>query len=68
MPEGAGGDSFDLAAVGLGWASHVRIQAAPFATAASGSDNGGFDLDAVAAVHSAPATDANGNGIPDAVE
>ena len=68
LPEGAGGDSFDLAAVGLAWARYVRIEASPVATGPEGADNARFDLDAVAAVHSAPATDANGNGIPDAAE
>jgi len=67
-PAGAGGDRFDLAQVGLAWARFVRIQAADFATGPVGPGTAGFDLDAVAAVHSAPATDANANGIPDAME
>jgi hypothetical protein len=67
-PAGAGGDSFDLASVGLVWARFVRIEAASFVTGPVGPDNAGFDVDAVAAVRSAPATDANENGIPDAVE
>lgn len=67
--EGSGGDSFDLTAVGLGWARYVRIRDPAFATGDPyGPTNAGFDLDAVAAVRSAPATDANGNGLPDAVE
>jgi hypothetical protein len=68
-PGGAGGDSFDLADVGLGWARYVRIVDANFPTGDPfGPTNAGFDVDAVAAVNSAPATDANGNGVPDAVE
>ncbi len=51
-PEGAGGDGFDLADVGLTWARFVRIEAAPFATPPAGATNAGFDLDAVAAVYS----------------
>jgi hypothetical protein len=54
-PEGAGGDSFDLATVGLAWARYVRVEAASFATGPTGANNGGFDLDAVTAIHSAPA-------------
>jgi hypothetical protein len=68
-PGGAGGDSFDLAQVGLAWARYVRIRDPDFVTGDPfGPTNAGFDVDAVAAVHSAPATDANGNGVPDAVE
>ncbi len=68
-PGGAGGDSFDLADVGLTWARYVRVQDPDFDTGDPfGATNAGFDLDAVAAVHSAPATDDDGNGIPDAVE
>src|SRR4029079_2189853 len=55
-PAVSGGDSFDLAAVGLPWAAYVRItdpgaaipdprNALPPATSAA------FDLDAVAALH-----------------
>lgn len=66
---GAGGDSFDLADVGLAWARFVRIRDPNHATGDPfGPTNAGFDLDAVAAIHSAPATDANRNGVPDAVE
>ncbi len=67
-PPGSGGDSFDLADVGLAWARFVRIEAAPFETPPSGPDNAGFDLDAVAAVHSRPFTDDDGNGVPDWAE
>ncbi|MCH2170949.1 hypothetical protein MK489_09205 [Myxococcota bacterium] len=51
---GPGGDSFDLSEVGLLWARYVRIEAANFASTPSGPDNAGFDLDAVAAIHSVP--------------
>jgi hypothetical protein len=68
VPAGSGGDSFDLADVGLTWARYVRIDAADHVVGPTGPDNVGFDLDAMAAVNSVPATDANGNGIPDAVE
>ena len=69
VPGGAGGDSFDLADVGLAWARYVRIRDPAHATGDPfGPTNAGFDVDAVAAVRSAPATDANGNGVPDAVE
>jgi len=67
-PAGAGGDSFDLAALGLTWARFVRIEAAPFDTPPNGPNNVGFDLDAVAAVHSRPFEDANANGVPDFAE
>ncbi len=67
-PAGAGGDSFDLAGVGLSWARYVRVEASATATGPEGPDNARFDLDAVAAANAVPATDANGNGIPDAVE
>ncbi|MCI0634442.1 MAG: hypothetical protein L0206_11090, partial [Actinobacteria bacterium] len=68
-PGGAGGDSFDLADVGLGWARYVRIVDPDFLTGDPfGPTTAGFDLDAASAVNSVPATDANGNGIPDAVE
>ena len=68
-PPGAGGNGFDLADVGLAWARYVRIEGADFVPGGVvGTDNAGFDLDAVAALHSAPATDADSNDIPDAVE
>ncbi len=53
LPPGSGGDSFDLAEVGLAWASYVKIEAAGFATGPVGTNNAGFDLDAIAAVNSA---------------
>jgi hypothetical protein len=68
-PGGAGGDSFDLADLGLGWARYIRIVDANFPTGDPyGPNNAGVDVDAVAAIHSVPATDANANGVPDAVE
>lgn len=68
VPEGSGGDSFDLADLGLGWVRYVRVEAADHVAGPFGPDNAGLDLDAVSAVNSVPATDANENGIPDAVE
>jgi hypothetical protein len=66
---GAGGDSFDLADVGLGWARWVRMVDANYVTGDPyGPNNAGADVDAVGAIHSVPATDANANGVPDAVE
>lgn len=68
-PGGAGGDSFDLADVGLAWARYVRIQDANFPTGDPyGPNNAGADVDAVGAIHAVPPTDWNGNGVPDAVE
>ena len=66
-PAGSGGDSFDLAAVGLPMARFVRIEASNLSPGLEGL--AGFDLDAVAALHSAtgPAEpDGDGDGIPDA--
>ena len=58
LPEGSGGDRFDLADVGLAWAKYVRIEAATFATGPIGTDNAGFDLeprfDGVSAFHGDP--------------
>jgi hypothetical protein len=69
QPGGAGGDSFDLADLGLGWVRYVRIVDPNFVTGDPyGPNNAGVDLDAIAAIHSVPATDANANGVPDAVE
>jgi hypothetical protein len=68
-PGGAGGDSFDLADVGLAWARFVRIEDADFVTGDPyGPNNAGADVDAVGAIHSVPVTDINGNGVPDALE
>ncbi len=68
VPEGAGGDAFDLADVGLAWARYLRVESAGFASFPAVAPVVGFDFDAAAAVNSAPATDADENGIPDAVE
>jgi hypothetical protein len=68
-PPGSGGDAFDLAAVGLHAARFVRIQGGGERWGLDGL--GGFDLDAVAAVHAgatADAPDADGDGVPDAVD
>jgi hypothetical protein len=66
VPDGSGGDSFDLMDVGLSWARFVRIEDVGPALGQAGTV--GFDLDAVTAVNSGVPTDANGNGIPDAAE
>ena len=55
-PAVSGGDSFDLATVGLATATYVRITDPGAAIADPGNrvppgNSGGFDLDAVAAVH-----------------
>lgn len=65
-PAGSGGDSFDLADVGLHAIRFVRIDASQRDTRLGGLS--GFDLDAVAALHSvdvAGAPDGDGDGIPD---
>ena len=68
-PPGSGGDSFDLAAVGLAMARFVRIDASDLKPGLAGLS--GFDLDAIAAVHSietAGLPDTDGDGIPDAAD
>ena len=68
-PPGSGGDSFDLAAVGLAAARFVRIDASGLRAGLAGL--AGFDLDAVAAVHSletAGLPDADGDGVADAAD
>jgi len=68
-PPGSGGDSFDLAAVGLAMARFVRIDASDLKPGLAGLS--GFDLDAIAAVHSietASLPDADGDGVPDAAD
>ena len=68
-PPGSGGDSFDLAAVGLSAARFVRIDASNLRAGLAGLS--GFDLDAVAAVHSietAGLPDTDGDGFPDVVD
>jgi hypothetical protein len=51
-PEKAGGDAFDLADVGLRVARFIRITDLDNGSGDKGT--AGFDLDAVAAVHSRP--------------
>jgi hypothetical protein len=64
-PGGSGGDSFDLAGTGLAQARFVRIIASGQRFGLDGL--AGFDLDAVAAVHSLDLVgDTDGDGIPDA--
>ena len=68
-PAGSGGDGFDLAAVGLAAARFVRIDAGPYDARLGGLS--GFDLDAVAAVHSvdvAGLPDTDGDGFPDVAD
>ena len=68
-PAGSGGDSFDLALVGLHAARVLRIEASQIDPRLAGLS--GFDLDAVAAVHSldmAGLPDADGDGIPNAAD
>jgi hypothetical protein len=68
-PAGSGGDSFDLAAVGLTAARFVRIDAGPLTPGLGGLS--GFDLDAVGAVHSvdiAGLPDTDGDGFPDVAD
>jgi hypothetical protein len=55
-PTRAGGDAFDLADVNVGSAHFVRIRDSGFSQYSGVS--GGFDLDAIAAVHSRPASGA----------
>jgi len=68
-PPGSGGDSFDLAAVGLHAIRFVRIDGGPIDARLGGLS--GFDLDAIAGVHSidtAGLADTDGDGIPDAAD
>lgn len=58
-PEKAGGDPFDLKDVGLATVRFVRITDLDNATGDKGT--AGFDLDAVAAVHSRPRNDDSPN-------
>ncbi len=68
-PAGSGGDSFDLAGVGLHAVRFVRIDASQLRPGFAGL--AAFDLDALAAVHSVDATgvpDGDGDGFPDAAD
>jgi hypothetical protein len=62
-PPGSGGDSFDLADVGLAQVRFVRIQAGDRDRRLGGLS--GFDLDAIAAVHSVELRDTDGDGVFD---
>ena len=65
-PPGSGGDTFDLAMVGLAAIRFVRIDASQIDLRLAGLS--GFDLDAMAGVHSvetAGAADTDGDGIAD---
>lgn len=68
---GAGGDAFDLAAVGLAQARFVRITDAGTHNGPSGSAEG-FDLDAVVALHARPraalGVDTDADRLSDAAE
>jgi hypothetical protein len=68
-PPGSGGDSFDLAVVGLHAVRYVRIDARGLQFGLGGL--AGFDLDALAALHSvdtAGLPDTDGDGFPDAAD
>jgi hypothetical protein len=68
-PPGSGGDTFDLAEVGLAAVRFVRVDAGALRPGLAGL--AGFDLDAVAAVHSldlAGLPDADADGFPDAAD
>jgi hypothetical protein len=65
-PTVSGGDAYDLADVGLPWVAYVRITDPGAAIPDPGDcippgDKGGFDLDAIAALH---ACDPSGNASP----
>ena len=65
-PAVSGGDAYDLADVGLSWVAYVRITDPGAAIPDPGDrippgDKGGFDLDAIAALH---ACDPAGNASP----
>jgi Dockerin type I domain len=65
-PTVSGGDAFDLADVGLSWVAYVRITDPGAAIPDPGDrippgDKGGFDLDAIAALH---ACDPDGSASP----
>lgn len=68
-PAGSGGDTFDLAAVGLAAIRFVRIDASEQRFGLAGL--AGFDLDAIAALHSVEADgapDGDGDGIVDGAD
>lgn len=53
-PAGSGGDSFDLADVGLAWVRYVMIESTAFEARSATLGQSGPDIDAVVAVHSSP--------------
>jgi len=68
-PAGSGGDSFDLSRVGLAAARFVRVEGGLQRMGLAGL--AGFDLDAVAAVHSVDTfalPDTDGDGLADAAD
>lgn len=68
-PAGSGGDTFDLADVGIAAIRFVRIQGGPGIRGLQGL--GGFDLDAIAglsSIETAGASDGDGDGIADAAD
>lgn len=67
LPDGSGGDSFDLADVGLPAARFVRIVSGP-GLRPNGGRQAGFDLDAIAAINWHAATDQDTDGIDDALD
>jgi hypothetical protein len=65
-PAGSGGDSFDLAEIGVARARFVRIEGGQIDPRLAGLS--GFDLDAIAAINSADPSeppDGDGDGFPD---
>lgn len=52
-PPGAGGDSFDLADVGLAWVRFVKVETSNFEARSTSVGQSGPDIDAFAAIHSA---------------
>jgi hypothetical protein len=67
LPDGSGGDSFDLADVGLQGARFVRIVSGP-GRLPNGGGQAGFDLDAIAAINWQAAGDQDTDGIDDALD
>ncbi|MBW2287811.1 MAG: hypothetical protein JRG90_08300 [Deltaproteobacteria bacterium] len=53
-PPGSGGDSFDLADVGLAWVRYVKVESTTFQARSASLGQSGPDIDAVVAVHSSP--------------
>ena len=53
-PPGSGGDSFDLADVGLAWVRYVKVESTTFEARSASLGQSGPDIDAVVAIHSSP--------------